>query len=307
MNNPLTANQLEFLSVLYVERHLSKTCNKLGITQPTGSRFLSSLREIFKDDLFIKSGSGMVPTEKCVRLMPEIENNLSNLNFLVRDEVFNPKTLRKTFRLGLVDNAFFSILMPLLGRIKEQAPHVNFCIPEIRFTDLFQSLVDDEVDLAIYPYKGGKLPLNIHHLDLFEEHFVYVTRKGHPLESVAEDDINYYVNLYPKVRIGSKKKFVFDDPSDSESSVSADGDYLKSPFFISSVFFCLDSDAVVVVPKRTALILSKWLPIRIILTHHLEEAPFYPSLYWHDSKNNDPANQWIRSILIAEAGKVYSC
>lgn len=154
MNNPLTANQLEFLSVLYVERHLSKTCNKLGITQPTGSRFLSSLREIFKDDLFIKSGSGMVPTEKCVRLMPEIENNLSNLNFLVRDEVFNPKTLRKTFRLGLVDNAFFSILMPLLGRIKEQAPHVNFCIPEIRFTDLFQSLVDDEVDLRFIPTRA---------------------------------------------------------------------------------------------------------------------------------------------------------
>ncbi|HJA09763.1 MAG TPA: hypothetical protein H9961_00795, partial [Candidatus Duodenibacillus intestinavium] len=73
----------------------------------------------------------------------------------------------------------------------------------------------------------------------------------------------------------------------------------KSPFFVSSAFACLVADVVVVLPETTARTLSQWLPITIYKTPQLGESPFYPTLYWHESKNADPANQWLRSIIIS--------
>ena len=55
----------------------------------------------------------------------------------------------------------------------------------------------------------------------------------------------------------------------------------------------------VVLPETTARTLSQWLPITIYKTPQLGESPFYPTLYWHESKNADPANQWLRSIIIS--------
>ena len=74
-------------------------------------------------------------------------------------------------------------------------------------------------------------------------------------------------------------------------------------FFVSSAFACLVADVVVVIPETTAVTLSRWLPITIFKTPQLGEAPFYPTLYWHESKHTDPANQWLRSIIIAQAKK----
>ncbi len=48
--------------VIYNERNLTKAGQVLGITQPAVSNALSRLRELFDDELFIRSSKGMVPT-----------------------------------------------------------------------------------------------------------------------------------------------------------------------------------------------------------------------------------------------------
>lgn len=306
MNNQISAQHLRFLATLYKAQNLSKTCSRLGISQPAGSRLLASLREMFQDDLFLKTKNGMVPTECCHQRIAAAINCLEHLDSLIKEEVFNPATLHKKFRLGLVDNAFFSIFLPIVNDVRQTAPGVTFEIPDIRFSFLskFDYLAENEVDLLIYPYKCSAIPKNIRYVKLFEDHFVYITRKGHPLEQVPAEKVHECVNNFQKVRVSSTKKFFFIDPSDMDESASAEHCYIKSPFFVSSAFSCLVSDVVVVLPETTATALARWLPISVYKTQPLRESPFYPSLYWHESKQYDPANQWLRSVIISRAKKL---
>lgn len=308
MNNPLSAPLLRFLTSLYEEENLTNACSRMGISQPAGSRLLSSLRETFQDDLFLKTRSGMVPTERCHRLIASAKSCLDQLDALVEEEVFNPTTLQKCFRLGMVDNAFFSIFLPVVELIRKIAPGVTFEIPDLRFSyaSRFEYLASNEVDLLIYPYKCVAVPKNVRFAKLFEDHFVYITRKGHPLERISIDEIHLHVNDYPKVRVSSQKKFFFTDPSDIENSELTEHCFIKSPFFVSSAFSCLLSDVVAVLPETTAATLAQWLPITVYKTPQLRDTPFYPALFWHESKQYDPANQWLRSMLIAHAGALQS-
>ena len=57
-------NLFVILNAIYTEGSLTKAAEVVGITQPAVSNALSRLRERFDDDLFIRTGSGMVPTQK---------------------------------------------------------------------------------------------------------------------------------------------------------------------------------------------------------------------------------------------------
>ena len=52
----------------------------------------------------------------------------------------------------------------------------------------------NEVDLLIYPYKDSEVPKSVRFFKLFEDHFVYITRKGHPLEKVPSEEIHLHKN-----------------------------------------------------------------------------------------------------------------
>ena len=78
----------------------------------------------------------MVPSERCERLIPNAEKTLQSLLALTQEEIFDPARLTKNFRLGIVDNAFFSIFLPVVNEIQRAAPGVTFEIPDIRFSAL---------------------------------------------------------------------------------------------------------------------------------------------------------------------------
>jgi len=57
-------NLFVILNAIYTEGSLTNAAEVVGITQPAVSNALSRLREKFDDDLFIRTGTGMVPTQK---------------------------------------------------------------------------------------------------------------------------------------------------------------------------------------------------------------------------------------------------
>ena len=54
-------NLFVILNAIYTEGSLTKAAHVVGITQPAVSNALSRLREKFNDELFIRTGSGMIP------------------------------------------------------------------------------------------------------------------------------------------------------------------------------------------------------------------------------------------------------
>ena len=95
-------NLFVILNAIYTEGSLTKAAEVVGITQPAVSNALSRLREKFNDDLFVRTGSGMVPTQKTENIINDIQSALTLMQQSVNEpDTFDAKNTTRTFKLSL--------------------------------------------------------------------------------------------------------------------------------------------------------------------------------------------------------------
>jgi DNA-binding transcriptional LysR family regulator len=70
-------------TVLAQERNVTRAAARLLLSQPAVSRALQRLRDMFHDDLLIRSSSGYEPTPNGQRLLHELETSLPRLDRLL--------------------------------------------------------------------------------------------------------------------------------------------------------------------------------------------------------------------------------
>lgn len=96
-------NLLRHLEALLDARSVSGAADALGLSQPSLSRSLATLRNTFGDPLLVRSGRTMIPTPRALDLRAELEPLLRNVGALVRPAKFDPKTAQRRFSLGVSD------------------------------------------------------------------------------------------------------------------------------------------------------------------------------------------------------------
>ena len=139
------------LSSLFKTMSLTLTGNELGTSTATISRALSTAREFFADELFVRSGPRMVPTARMRELLPDINDVLRRLEKLSAPTVFDPADLSRTFRIAAADNGVLAFLFPAFKRILKQAPQVKLDVIGLN-GDLFEDLRNGRLDLAMFPF-----------------------------------------------------------------------------------------------------------------------------------------------------------
>ena len=146
----LTVSDLIFFVSLFESRSLSNTAAEGGLSLSTASRTLRKLRETFGDPLFLRSSPDFVPTSRATELYPKVAMLLENLRRLERPACFDPATLTRTFRIGVVDNAVCAVMSGVVKAFFEAAPRASLSFRQI--TDsLFDDLADGTLDCAVYP------------------------------------------------------------------------------------------------------------------------------------------------------------
>ena len=100
-------NLFVILNAIYTEGSLTKAAEVVGITKPAVSNALSRLREKFNDDLFVRTGSGMIPTQKTENIITDVQNALTLIQQSVNEpDTFDQKHLHVSNRrrgLHLID------------------------------------------------------------------------------------------------------------------------------------------------------------------------------------------------------------
>ena len=119
-------NLFVIMNSIYTEGSLTKAAEVVGITQPAVSNALARLREKFDDALFVRTGSGMVPTQKTENIIQDIQNALQLMQKSVNEpDEFNPESSERTFRISLGDINEGRILAILMAKIGKAAPHIK--------------------------------------------------------------------------------------------------------------------------------------------------------------------------------------
>ncbi|UPJ63449.1 LysR family transcriptional regulator [Bradyrhizobium sp. 191] len=182
---------LVVFSTVLEERQVSRAADKLKLTPSAVSHGLARLRRIFHDPLFLKTPSGVKPTERALALAGPVAELLSRLDAIVSAaEPFDARTARRSFTIGTPDALAAVFLASLLETLVREGPGIDIRLLQLMpqrhgkassqvWQDTLSELDSHRLDLAVLPV--GPLPSRYAERLLFEEDFVVAMRKGHTM------------------------------------------------------------------------------------------------------------------------------
>jgi DNA-binding transcriptional LysR family regulator len=295
-NAPLASIDLNLLVVLRAllnERHVTRAASRLGLSQSATSHALSRLRELYQDPLLVRSGRTLQLTARAVRLLPMLERGLSDLQSAVDGEPeFDPRTAKRAFTIGMADYTQAVTMGPLLRLLAVDAPGIDLSV--VTFPNLRELIESGNLDLAL-DVSGNKPPTTFSIHELFEDDFVCMVRRDHPLIkkklSLAQYLDSRHVVVAPSGTTGSLVDAELERRGHTRRIALRVSNFLIAPIVVCQ------TDFINTMPTRLARQTAKDYPLRLLPTP-FALPKFGLRLIWHPRLDNDAAQRWLRETLI---------
>lgn len=140
-----------FLSV-YDSESVSEAARRLDVNQSTISHSLTRLRKILGDELFVRSGRGIAPTERAHVVADQARSLLVEMKRFTDPVDYEPQNDEGSFTIAAGEFEIDAALSTLFHELRRQAPHLTLRIVRpASQADVIQLLRDDDVDLALAP------------------------------------------------------------------------------------------------------------------------------------------------------------
>ena len=283
--------------VIYTEKNLTKAGQVLGITQPAVSNALSRLRELFGDDLFIRTSKGMIPTPVANQIIKDVRSALSLIqNTISETEKFDPSIAEMTFKISIGDSSEYRLLPLLIKELAEIAPKIKVETYLTPRKDAPRELASGTIDFSIDPPVHSDPHLR--HEKIYEEDYVMIVRKDHPILNLKEITIEDYLNL-SHIHISNRKTGLGHvDMALYRLGLSRDIS-LRAQHFLVAPYIVEQSDLAITTTKGFAVdrdLAWRELPFEI--------EPLILHLYWHEAKDSDPSTKWMKDLMLKTYGKL---
>jgi len=283
--------------VIYTEKNLTKSGQVLGITQPAVSNALARLRDLFNDELFIRTSRGMIPTPVANQLIGDIRNALSLIqNTISVSEKFDPSTAEMTFKISIGDTSEYRLLPLLIKELAEIAPKVKVETYLTARKDAPRELASGAIDFSIDPPLQSDQHLK--HEKIYQEDYVMIVRKDHPILKKQNITIEDYLDL-SHIHISNRKTGMGHvDMTLYKLGLTRDI-YLRAQHFLVAPYIVEQSDMAITTTKGFAVdrnLAWRELPFDI--------DPLVLHLYWHENNDNESSSKWMRDLMLKTYGKL---
>ena len=290
-------NLFVVFDVIYTERNLTKSGEVLGITQPAVSNALSRLRENFNDELFVRTSKGMMPTPVAENMVNDIRQALDLIrNSISESESFNPKTANATFRISIGDTSEYRLLPQLIKNISNLAPGVDVESYLTPRTETPKELAAGNIDFAIDPPIHSDP--NLRNKKIYQDDYVLVVNKKHPIAKKKKISLEDYLNL-SHIHISKRASGLGHVDTTLNRLGLTRRIALKAQHFLVAPYIIDQSNLAMTTIKsfsRGRELKVFQLPFKI--------NPLVLHLYWHVNKDMDPANKWMRELILKTYGKI---
>jgi len=284
-------NLLVVFTVLAEERHVSRAAARLLLSQPAVSRALQRLRDMFHDDLLVRTGVGYEPTPQGLRLMRELETMLPRLDRLLSGSSFDPAVEEATFRIAATDNAS-TLLAPLICRdVLPAAKKVRVDFTVFR-PEVFEDLTHGRVDLVLSA-ENVEIPSPLVSETIFEEEFVCVVAA----ESSYRRKLTikqYMAAEHIAISIQGGTQTIPDKPLVAQGYRRQV--VMTVPYFHAAIRSVVGTELIATAPRRLAMGEAHHPGIRLVAPP-VEVAPFGYVMTWHPRVNTDAAHAWLRETV----------
>ena len=208
-------NLLVALEVLLEERNVTRAAERLYITQPAMSKTLQRLRNLFDDQLFVRSGRELVPTTRAVELEQQLPLLISQIQAVVTGKTFDPRRDRGFAHLATAEFLAVPLVSPLIWGLAGDAPRFTLAISN-KLDNYQQYLRDGELDFVLAV--DANLPDEFAVTPVGGFSPAVWMRKGHPLagEELTLDKmlkypfIQYFLLQAAEKRVDTRTETRFD-------------------------------------------------------------------------------------------------
>lgn len=193
--NTLDLNLLRVLDALLREGSTVGAAERVGLSQPAVSAALSRLRLSLGDELFIRAGRGLEPTDYARAIALPLHEALERIETLLEaPQIFDPTTASASFRLSGSD-FFAEMLMPRLAEaVSRDAPGIRVQLVDLVPDSYVETLRRYEVDMALIP--DMDLPDWAEKRPVFRSGFTAVARRDNPALAELSDDTEIPMDLF---------------------------------------------------------------------------------------------------------------
>ncbi len=287
-------NLLVVFNQLLMDRRVSTTADKLGLSQPAVSNALKRLRTLLKDELFVRTARGMEPTPYALNLVEPMGYALGTLqNALNQRDSFDPATSERTFTLGLTDIGEIYFMPTLMDTLSHVAPRIKISTLRHNSGHLSEDMASGNVDIAV-----GLLPsltTGFFQRRLFKQRYVCLFRQNHPRAhnpiTLAQFKSLSHVGV-TSANTGHGEVVDWMERKGIQRHIQ-----LHVPHFVAVGHILQSSDLIATVPERFAQ--------KCAAPFQLETSPLpfkLPdiaiNLFWHAKYNREPANMWLRQLMV---------
>jgi DNA-binding transcriptional LysR family regulator len=297
--NDIDIKLLRTLLVLMSERSVSRTADRLDVSQPAVSNALARLRILFDDPLLLRSRTGMVPTDRASEIEVRVRRLLVEYDALSnRPQPFDPLVSERHFVISAPEYAEHLLMPPLFRHLRAHAPNIRV---EIRTPDpehAYDLLESGEVDLRIAWLR--KPAQSLRSMQLFQDRIVCIADRDHP-------DLDGTLGLAQFLRLPHARPWGMGRNTVGrviDEAVEHLGKKLAPPFqvqnFLTIPYTIIGSDILAVLPLVLARAFAEQRPIQI-LEVPLRLPRMRYGAYWHERSHKDIGHKWLRSVVLQAA------
>jgi len=293
-------NLLVVLQQLLRERHVSNAAEQLGMSQPAVSRALQRLRDVFDDELLVRTSQGYDLSARAVSLLPQLDQLLDDAKRLIIEPVFEPKNSTQTVRFYGPESEINWFLPPLFARMRQLAPRMGletYSAPK----DHFAMLEAGEVHFAFSTFLPNTHTAQLHRLQLADLDFALVMSADNPLATEELTLQEYIAANHGLISLTGRGANLLEVHL-IERGLLAPGERLNVPLRLGSFSsvgrFCEYSDILFRLPKRFAQEVAKGrnLVVRDVFPG-MKVSHVKVFLYWHERYHKDAMCIWVREQL----------
>ncbi|PQJ45059.1 transcriptional regulator LeuO [Vibrio campbellii] len=290
-------NLLTVFDAVMQEQNITRAAHNLGMSQPAVSNAVARLKVMFNDELFMRQGRGIQPTQRARQLFGPIRQALQLIRNELPSSVFQPESSTRLFKLAICSPCDMRFAPRIMANINEQAPSVQLHL-DAEFDRLLSERmryqeIDFVIDYARFDDQGFSST------EIFKDELVVIASKTHPRIQggvSAEQLIN---EKHAKLsRVHGQRSFSEQAYRELDCQAAYEGSSLSNLLYVVS-----QSELVTIAPR--------WMAENAVNNDQLQilDFPFENKeisgyLSWHESSEKDKGHIWLRDQLMITCGEV---
>lgn len=297
-------NLMTALEALLEHRSVSKAARANGVTQPAMSNALGRLRKLLDDPILIRSGQSMQPTEKALSLFGPISVALDQIRTALEPTMpFNPEESKRLFTFACSDTVDVLLFSRILKYLEKHAPSIS--INSLRIEEnTFKKLERGDLDGIIYVFDKN-LPTAFYQRRLWEDDFVCVVRKDHPILAEGKGTMMDAYLTYPHIMVtttgigkGYADTVLAKEKKQRQVSINVRHTGL------TPLTLVLNTNLIATSPRSIANEMAGYLPITLFESP-IAMPSFTVSMAWNPLSHHNQGHRWFRELIFRISGQLF--